>query len=166
MRPRSQLLYLQWQQPASRPTPPRNGRLSHAKTTVSSRKPLSLTAPRSQATGRPAVKARRRLLSTTGPWIARHDVQNTETARPQRLSRFRKLLRSPALFRATGKPFVSLPTVCAAMGSLVLALIIWRVDVVRLLPQTAMFYKMVGLDVNLRGLMFKAVKISSETVER
>jgi len=97
------------------------------------------------------------------PSIARHDVQ--ETARPQRLSRFRKLLRPPALFRATGKPFVSLPTVCAAMGALVLALIIWRVDVVRLLPQTAVFYKMVGLDVNLRGLMFKDVKITTETVD-
>ena len=32
------------------------------------------------------------------------------------------------------------------MGALVLALVIWRVDVVRLLPQTAAFYKMVGLD--------------------
>ena len=27
------------------------------------------------------------------------------------------------------------------MGALVLALMIWRVDVVRLLPQTATFYK-------------------------
>jgi predicted Zn finger-like uncharacterized protein len=53
----------------------------------------------------------------------------------------------------------------AAMGALVLALMIWRVDVVRLLPQTATFYKMVGFEVNLRGLMFKDVKISTETVE-
>ena len=60
---------------------------------------------------------------------------------------------------------MSLPTACAAMGALVLALLIWRVDVVRLLPQTAGFYKMVGLDVNLRGLIFKDVKITSETVE-
>jgi hypothetical protein len=51
------------------------------------------------------------------------------------------------------------------MGALVLGLVIWRVDVVRLLPQTAGFYKMVGFDVNLRGLMFKDVKISTETVE-
>ena len=67
--------------------------------------------------------------------------------------------------RARGKPFVSLPTACAAMGALVLALVIWRIDVVRLMPQTAAFYKMVGLDVNLRGLLFKDVKITSETVE-
>jgi hypothetical protein len=67
--------------------------------------------------------------------------------------------------RASGKPPVSLPTVCAAMGALVLALMIWRVDVVRLLPQTATFYQMVGLDVNLRGLVFKDVKIATETVD-
>jgi hypothetical protein len=51
------------------------------------------------------------------------------------------------------------------MGALVLALVIWRADLVRLLPQTAAFYKLVGLDVNLRGLRFKDVKVSSEMVE-
>jgi predicted Zn finger-like uncharacterized protein len=64
-------------------------------------------------------------------------------------------------FRA---PF-GLPTACAAMGALVLALVIWRADLVRLLPQTAAFYKLVGLDVNLRGLRFKDVRVSSEMVE-
>ena len=51
------------------------------------------------------------------------------------------------------------------MGALVLALVIWRADVVRLLPQTATFYRMVGLEVNLRGLTFKDVKITNETVD-
>ena len=51
------------------------------------------------------------------------------------------------------------------MGALVLALVIWRVDVVRLLPQTAAFYQGAGLAVNLRGLVFKDVKITNETVE-
>ncbi len=96
---------------------------------------------------------------TDWPSIARHDATDIETAGPRRLSGLRKLLKPPA------KPFVSLPTACAAMGALVLALMIWRVDVVRLLPQTATFYKMVGLDVNLRGLAFKDVKITTETVE-
>jgi len=99
------------------------------------------------------------------PSIARHDMHDTDAAGPQRLSPFGKLLRPPAFLRAPGKSFISLPTACAAMGALVLALIIWRVDVVRLLPQTAMFYKMVGFDVNLRGLLFKDVKITTETVE-
>jgi predicted Zn finger-like uncharacterized protein len=97
--------------------------------------------------------------------MARHDVQDAEVAHPYRTSWFRKLLRPPALHRAPRKSLVSLPTACAAMGALVLALMIWRVDVVRLLPQTATFYKMVGFDVNLRGLVFKDVKITSETVE-
>ena len=46
-----------------------------------------------------------------------------------------------------------------------MALIVWRADVVRLLPQTANFYKMVGLNVNLRGVAFKDVKVTTETVE-
>ena len=66
---------------------------------------------------------------------------------------------------STGRPAARLSTVCAAMGALVLALVIWRVDVVRLLPQTAAFYQIAGLEVNLRGLVFKDVKITNETVE-
>jgi hypothetical protein len=99
---------------------------------------------------------------TDWPSIARDDVADIE-ARPQRLSWFRKLVKPASA--ASGKPLIGLSTVCAAMGALVLALMIWRVDVVRLLPQTATFYKMVGLDVNLRGIVFKDVKITTETVE-
>src|ERR1700738_2638802 len=97
------------------------------------------------------------------PSIARQDVFDPETGHPQRLSWLRRLVKPP--LRASGKPLISLPTVCAAMGALVLALMIWRVDVVRLLPQTATFYKMVGLDVNLRGRVFKDIKIATETGE-
>jgi len=112
--------------------------------------------------------------SISGDWPAEAEADRPSIARdhsgetfaaPQRQSWFRKLLRPPVLFRASGKPFVSLTTACAAMGALVLALVIWRVDVVRLLPQTAALYRLVGLEVNLRGLMFKDVKVSTETVE-
>jgi predicted Zn finger-like uncharacterized protein len=96
------------------------------------------------------------------PSAARDDA--AAWRQPKRLSWFRRLLAPPPL-RASGKPLVSLPIACAAMGALVLALVIWRVDVVRLLPQTAGFYKLVGLEVNLRGLSFKDVKISSERVD-
>jgi predicted Zn finger-like uncharacterized protein len=96
---------------------------------------------------------------------ARRDALDGQAARPQRLSWFRKLFRPRASKPASGKAFISLPTACAAMGALVLALVIWRVEVVRLLPQTATFYRMVGLEVNLRGLTFKDVKITTETVE-
>ena len=60
---------------------------------------------------------------------------------------------------------LSLSTLTTAMGALVIALVIWRADVVKLMPQTADFYKMVGLEVNLRGLAIKDVKIGTETVD-
>jgi predicted Zn finger-like uncharacterized protein len=82
---------------------------------------------------------------------------------------FRKLLpglaRQKTTRRMTGMAFAGSGTACAAMGALVVALLIWRADVVRLMPQTAAFYRMVGLDVNLRGVQFKDVRITTETVE-
>lgn len=56
------------------------------------------------------------------------------------------------------------PIAIAAMAALVLALIIWRNDVVRLLPQTATFFQFTGLAVNLRNLAFEDVRVSTETV--
>ena len=67
--------------------------------------------------------------------------------------------------RSRGRSIANLTTATAAMGALVVALFVWRADVVRLLPQTASFYHLVGLDVNLRGLLFKDVKVTTETVE-
>jgi predicted Zn finger-like uncharacterized protein len=97
------------------------------------------------------------------PSVAQDDALDAAPAHRQPW--FRKLLRPQALLGMPGSSVVSLPVTCAAMGALILALVIWRVDVVRLLPQTATVYKMVGLEVNLRGLMFKDVKITTETVE-
>ncbi len=51
-----------------------------------------------------------------------------------------------------------------AMGIMVFALVVWRAEVVRLMPQTATFFKIAGLGVNLRGLAFEDVKITTETV--
>ena len=97
------------------------------------------------------------------PSAARLDAEGHEeieiTGHRQRLARLFRLPRIPYL------PVFGLPTACAAMGALLLALVIWRADVVRLLPQTASFYKMAGLEVNLRGLAFKDIKITHETVE-
>jgi predicted Zn finger-like uncharacterized protein len=97
------------------------------------------------------------------PSVAQDDALDPAPAHRQ--SWFRRVLRPQALPGMPGSSVVGLPVSCAAMGALILALVIWRVDVVRLLPQTATFYKMVGLDVNLRGLMFKDVRITTETVE-
>jgi hypothetical protein len=68
-------------------------------------------------------------------------------------------------FLGLARPRIGLPTACVGMGALAAALLIWRADVVRLLPQTASFYKMVGLEVNLRGVLFKDVKVTTETVD-
>ena len=100
------------------------------------------------------------------PSVARQDAENHEeipiTTHGQRLAR---LFRLPSLPRIPFMPSFGLPTACAAMGALILALMIWRAEIVRLLPQTATFYKMVGLEVNLRGLAFKDIKITNETVD-
>jgi predicted Zn finger-like uncharacterized protein len=56
------------------------------------------------------------------------------------------------------------PMAIAAMAALALALIVWRNDVVRLLPQTAAFFQFTGLNVNLRNLAFEDVRVSTETV--
>ena len=105
------------------------------------------------------------------PSVARADAEDHEdlhtTSHRERLAALFqfKFLKLPSLPRIPFMPAIGLPTACAAMGAMVLALVIWRGDIVRLLPQTATFYKMVGLDVNLRGLAFKDIKITNETVE-
>ena len=100
------------------------------------------------------------------PSAARQDAEGDEeipiTTHRQRLAR---LFRLPSLPRIPFMPSFGLPTACAAMGALIVALMIWRSDVVRLLPQTATFYKTVGLKVNLRGLTFKDIKVSNEIVD-
>jgi predicted Zn finger-like uncharacterized protein len=105
------------------------------------------------------------------PSVARADAEDHEdlhtTSHRERLAALFKFksLKLPSLPRIPYLPKIGLPTACAAMGAMVLALVIWRGDIVRLLPQTATFYKLVGLEVNLRGLAFKDIKITNETVE-
>ncbi|MGY3583488.1 putative Zn finger-like uncharacterized protein [Bradyrhizobium sp. USDA 4341] len=109
--------------------------------------------------------------ATEWPAVAEADAAahaGTQDARKRRFSlpRLPRLFRLPSLPRIPFMPVIgALPTACAAMGALIIALFVWRNDVVRLLPQTALFYKMVGLDVNLRGLAFKDLKITNETVD-
>jgi predicted Zn finger-like uncharacterized protein len=94
------------------------------------------------------------------PADARDDLDDIRSGRFSWLGRL-----VPAAIGRLPKVPAGLTTACAAMGALVLATLIWRAELVRLLPQTAGFYKLVGLDVNLRGLKFKDVKVSSEMVE-
>jgi hypothetical protein len=86
-------------------------------------------------------------------------------SRRRRQTGFRGLLSPWIPVKGARQSLVNLPTACAAMGALAVALLVWRGDMVRLMPQTAGFYKLIGLDVNLRGLAFKDVKVSTEMVE-
>jgi len=96
--------------------------------------------------------------------LAEQDALDAEISRQQRRPWFHRLPRE-ASHRTAGESLFGLPTACAGMAAVLAALIIWRADIVRLLPQTALFYKMAGLEVNLRGVQFKEVKVGSETVE-
>ncbi|WP_407158424.1 MJ0042-type zinc finger domain-containing protein [Bradyrhizobium sp. STM 3557] len=93
--------------------------------------------------------------------MAGSELSETDSPRPWH----RRLLKRPASSRTAGKAVFNLPAITAAMGALVIALIVWRADVVRLMPQTATFYKMAGLEVNLRGISFKDLKVATETVD-
>jgi predicted Zn finger-like uncharacterized protein len=99
------------------------------------------------------------------PSAARQDAENEEEIPTTHSQRLARLFRLPSLPRIPFMPSFGLPTACTAMGALILALMIWRAEVVRLLPQTAIFYKVVGLEVNVRGLAFKDIKVSNETVD-
>ena len=84
--------------------------------------------------------------------------------------RFGRKSRLAPLRRLTPKfslrlPRPSLSAACVGMAAVVLALLFWRVDLVRLMPQTAGFYQLFGVNVNLRGLSFKDVKVTTETVD-
>lgn len=67
--------------------------------------------------------------------------------------------------RRPSKPILTLPIACVMMAALAAGLLMWRAEIVRLLPQTALFYRLIGLEVNLRGLAIKDVKVSTETVD-
>jgi predicted Zn finger-like uncharacterized protein len=104
--------------------------------------------------------------STAADWAAMASDDADQAITPKsRGGWFGRLFGRSATGRSRGRSLLNLTTASAAMGALVMGLFVWRADVVRLLPQTAAFYKLVGLDVNLRGLLFKDVKVTTETVE-
>ena len=65
--------------------------------------------------------------------------------------------------RRSGRSFGRLPIAILALLALNAALISWRAQVVRLLPQTASLYAALGLPVNLRGLSFANVTSATES---
>jgi len=59
---------------------------------------------------------------------------------------------------------LGLPGVNTILVGLCLALMVWRADIVRLMPQTAGFFETIGLGVNLRGLVFTDTNVTHESV--
>lgn len=120
--------------------------------------------------GWPEPEATQPAAEADGNWTALARQEAMTEAAPAKSSRFKKLGASVAPFLksanwAKALPGVlPLPTVCVALGAMVFGLTAWRTDVVRVLPQTAAFFKMIGMGVNLRGLAFEDLKISTETV--
>ena len=96
-------------------------------------------------------------------WVAQADDEPV-ASRPAKARRgsFRKFAFGSG---PVGKNLsVSPPMAIAAMAALVMALIYWRNDVVRIMPQTAGFFQLTGLSVNLRNLAFEDVRVTTETV--
>ena len=58
-------------------------------------------------------------------------------------------------------PLSNLHSGMVALALLDIFLVGWRADIVRKLPQTASFYALTGLPVNLRGLAFENITTSS-----
>lgn len=92
------------------------------------------------------------------------EVHDDETTEPGKAVR-RPSLKMPGNWAVRLPTTSALPTLCVALGAITFALIAWRSEVVRLMPQTAAFFQMTGLGVNLRGLSIEDVKISSEMVD-
>jgi predicted Zn finger-like uncharacterized protein len=106
-----------------------------------------------------------RIGNAAADWAEMAHGEADAAAAPTSRGWFGRLFSRTGNGRSRGKSLATLTTATVAMGALAVALLVWRADVVRLLPQTAAFYKLVGLDVNLRGLLFKDVKVTTETVE-
>jgi predicted Zn finger-like uncharacterized protein len=56
-----------------------------------------------------------------------------------------------------------LPSIVLALVALNAAVVIYRAEIVRVLPQTASLFSAIGLPVNLRGMTFEEVAVSKET---
>jgi predicted Zn finger-like uncharacterized protein len=83
-------------------------------------------------------------------------AQDIESIAARRTSAARNALRWPLSRLHTG---------LLALALLATIIIGWRTDVVRALPQTASFYSLMGLPVNLRGLIFDNVATATEQHE-
>jgi len=60
-------------------------------------------------------------------------------------------------------PVPGLPPLILALAAIIVGLLGWRTNVVQAAPQMASLYAMIGLPVNVRGLVFEDIKTTQET---
>ncbi len=97
----------------------------------------------------PAVKAAPALAADPPP---RRDIESVAAGRS-----------APARSRRGSRlQLRAVPIIIAVEIVLILAILIWRTDVVRMMPQTASFFRMIGLAVNLRGLALSNVHLAKD----
>jgi len=104
--------------------------------------------------GRPVIEVE----SDPPPAPVVEPAENIESAAARRR---RQSIKRGALRR----PLLHVQTAILALALVSTTIVGWRSDVVRVLPQTASFYALLGLPVNLRGLAFDKVVISTEQHE-
>jgi predicted Zn finger-like uncharacterized protein len=75
----------------------------------------------------------------------------------------RRMPASKIVFRRRSVPKSKLPLMILMLVTACAAIIGWRKDIVRHAPQMASLYGLLGLPVNVRGLVFTDVKIGNET---
>ncbi|MFL5029806.1 MAG: zinc-ribbon domain-containing protein [Xanthobacteraceae bacterium] len=95
------------------------------------------------------------------------EPENIEMVAARRVQRAtgRRQWKLPQLKLPRWKPKLAWPGMPATIAALVVAvagLVIWRGDVVRTVPQTASLFDAIGLQVNLRGLVFDNVRTTGE----
>jgi predicted Zn finger-like uncharacterized protein len=88
------------------------------------------------------------------PPIAEIDNQDIESFTARRARR--------QALRQKNRRASRIPMLILALLGLNVALVGWRTEVVRAVPQTAALFAAVGLPVNLRGLAFEDIKITNE----
>ncbi len=97
----------------------------------------------------PAVNAAPALEADPPP---RRDIESAAAGRSAPASRR----------QGSHRQLQAVPIIIAVEIVLILAILIWRTEVVRMMPQTASFFRMIGLAVNLRGLALSNVHLARD----
>jgi predicted Zn finger-like uncharacterized protein len=70
--------------------------------------------------------------------------------------------RPPAARKKEKLKLNPLPVILVILLCTVTALFVWRKDIVRRAPQMASLYRALGMDINLRGLVFSDIKVTND----